>query len=366
MDFSFSEEQQMLQDMTERFVAGRYGFEARERIRASAAGWSPDLWRELGELGLLALAVPEADGGIDAGPVGTMLVARAMGAGLLLEPFIASAVVATTAVARCPAGEGRDALLAAMLAGEQLVVPLDEVLPTPGTIAATQEDTGWRLRGRKPVVYHAPIADVLLVAAHHDGRTALFAVPRTATGVEIESFRTLDDAVAGRVTLDLVVGMDACLSTDAGEALGEAFDRGLAAFCADALGSMERALQATLEYARSRVQFGVPIGRFQALQHRLADMLVQLEQARSMTYLATSSLDEADITDRRAALSGAKALVGQAARAIAQESVQLHGGMGMTDELDVSHHFRRLTAFELRHGSTDAHLRAWREHSLGT
>src|SRR5690606_27879987 len=172
-----------------------------------------------------------------------------------------------------------------------------------------------------------------------------------------QPLRTVDGQRAADVELDLLLPADARLGEgDATAAVGEALDRGLAALCADALGVLDRALASTVQYTRDRVQFGTPIGRFQALQHRMADMYMQVEQARSMTYLATSACLQDDAAARREAVSGAKVIVGQAARSVGQEAVQLHGGMGMTDELDVSHCFRRLLAFELRMGTTDEHL----------
>ncbi len=361
MDFSFNEEQQMLQDMAGRFFAGRYGFEARNRIRESGAGWSRDIWNELAELGLLAIAVPEADGGIGAGGFGALLVAQAAGAGLLLEPFVSSAIVATTAVARSPEGPLRSELLAALAAGERIAVLAGEDAEGE-SVLATRDGDGWKLEGDCEVVYHAPLADVLLVPARDEGRLLLFAVPAAAPGLSVEPLRTVDDQVAGNLRLrGVAVAAGDRLSGDAEAPVRAALESGLSALCADALGSMERALAATIEYSKSRVQFGVPIGRFQALQHRMADMLMQVEQARSMACLAAASLDEADARERARSLSAAKALIGQAGRQVAQQSVQLHGGMGMTDELDVSHHFRRLLAFEARFGATDVHLRRYRE-----
>jgi alkylation response protein AidB-like acyl-CoA dehydrogenase len=359
MDFSFSEEQQMLLDTTRRFMGERYGFEARMKLR-DAGGWSPQVWRELGELGLLAINVPEADGGLDAGPVGTHLVAMAMGEGLGLEPFIGSAVVATTALVRTSAGSQRERLLAGLMGGETIAVLAHDDADDAVT-QATQDGDGWRINGRKTMVYHAPIAGLLLVSAQVGDATALFAVPADADGVSVERFTTVDDQLAGHVAFDNVsVDADALLSTDASDAIRDSLDLGLAALCADALGAMVKILDATIEYSRARMQFGTPIGRFQALQHRMADMLMHLEQARSMAYLAATRAGDRDSEAHAADLSAAKALMGQAARHIAQQAVQLHGGMGMTDELDVSHWFRRLLAFELRAGTTDEHLERYR------
>jgi alkylation response protein AidB-like acyl-CoA dehydrogenase len=227
---------------------------------------------------------------------------------------------------------------------------------------AVRHADDWRLDGRKSLVYHAPVADLLLVSARTDSNgLGLFAVPAHASGVELQACTSVDEQRAAVVVLkDVQVNADARLGDDATTGLQNAIDVGLAGLCADAFGAMQRLLNATIEYSRIRVQFGKPIGSFQALQHRMAEMLMHLEQARSMSYLATSSCIDRDSSTRRGALAAAKVLMGQAARYIGQQAVQMHGGMGMTDELDVSHYFKRLLAFELRCGSTDQHLRDYR------
>ena len=215
--------------------------------------------------------------------------------------------------------------------------------------------------GRKSVVYHAPAANLLLVSARVGTDLGLFAIPADAAGLRLLPCITVDEQRAADVLLENVrVPADARLGEDAEAGLQAVLDYGLAALCAEAFGAMDRILAATIAYSRSRVQFGAPIGSFQALQHRMAEMLMHLEQARSMSYLATSHCMDADPVSRRAALSAAKTLMGQAARYIGQQAVQLHGGMGMTDELDVSHYFKRLLAFELRVGTTDLHLEHYR------
>ncbi len=366
MDFSFTDEQQMLLDTTQRFIAERYDFEARNGVRASDEGWSRAVWNELAELGLLALVLPEAEGGIDAGPVGTLLVSRAIGEGLLLEPFLSSAIVASQAIVRLGSDAQRAEWLPAMAAGELVtVLAHDETGLAPGSVGlgttATAEGDGWRIDGAKQAVYHAPLAGLVLVSARVGDGIGLFAVPPDAAGLAMDAYTSIDEQRVADLRFDGVrVGADARLGEDATEALLAVVDIGLAALCAEALGAMERILRATIEYTRSRVQFGMPIGGFQALQHRMADMLMHLEQARSMAYLAADQADTTDRDERQAQLSAAKGLMGQAARFIGQQSVQLHGGMGMTDELDVSHYFKRLLAFELRFGGTDEHLERYR------
>ena len=368
MDFSFTEEQQMLQDSIRRFLATDYTLEHRARILQGEPGWSSKTWADLAELGLLALDVDEADGGIGAGPVGTMLVSQATGAGLLIEPFHSSAVLATRVVSLLDRGAMREQRLAALASGEAIAVLAHAEADgwfQPITATATPEGGGWRLRGKKACVYHASMAHGLLVTARVDGGgIGVFLLDRESEGVALHAMRTVDGQRAADIVLDAWVDGDARLGQgDAAGSLDEALDRGLAALCADALGVLDRILAATVQYTRDRVQFGTPISRFQALQHRMADMYMQVEQARSMTYRATSACLQPDAGERRLAVCGAKVLVGQAARKVGQEAVQLHGGMGMTDELDVSHCFKRLLAFELRMGTTDEHLQQVRRMS---
>ena len=367
MDFSFNEEQQMLLDTTRRFIAERYGFEHRNTVLASQDGWSREVWAQLGELGLLAINIPEEEGGIGAGPLGTMLVGNAVGEGLLVEPFLSSAVVATQAIVQLGSLAQREAWLSALASGELIAVLAHDELSggldvqSIATQAVASAD-GWKISGRKSIVYHAPASHLMLVSAKVGEGIGLFAVATDAAGVQLLPCTTVDGQRAADVILDKVhVASDARLGGEASdEVLQAVLDYGLAALCAEAFGAMDRILAATIAYSRARVQFGAPIGSFQALQHRMAEMLMHLEQARSMSYLAATRCTDPDPQARRAALSAAKALMGQAARYIGQNAVQLHGGMGMTDELDVSHYFKRLLAFELRCGTTDNHLELYR------
>ncbi|MET0892767.1 MAG: acyl-CoA dehydrogenase family protein [Pseudoxanthomonas sp.] len=366
MDFAFNDEQQMLLDTTRRFIAGRYSFEQRKQVLSSTDGWSREVWAQLADLGLLAINIPEEQGGIGAGPFGTMLVGNAIGEGLLLEPFWSSAVVATHAIVTLGSAAQRAALLPALASGESIaVLAHDEAATRFDSMnvqaRAVASGNGWVLSGRKSAVYHAPAANLILVSAILDGELAVFAVPADTAGIQLQAFTTVDGQAAADVVFDKArLAAEARLGGDAHVALPAVLDYALAALCAEALGAMERILAATIAYSRARVQFGAPIGSFQALQHRMADMFMHLEQARSMSYLAASQCLNPDAQARGQALSAAKALMGQAARFIGQQSVQLHGGMGMTDELDVSHYFKRLLAFELRCGSSDQHLENYR------
>ena len=380
MNFSPSPEQRQLADTVQRFLAQEYSFDARKKIVASEDGWSRPLWGKLAELGLLSLQVPEEHGGMAPAAVESLLTLTAMGRFLVVEPFLSSAIIGTALVRAQASAAQAAALLPALAAGERIVAP---ALTESGArydlrqvaTAATRSGDGWALRGHKAVVLHAPAADLLLVSARtgaapagtttapdHDGDEpgiSLFAVPRGAAGVRLSPYRTLDGQVAADVTLDGVqLPADALLGAEgsAFAAISAAVDLGVAGICAEAAGTLQAALDATLDYTKTRKQFGVPIARFQALQHRMAEMLIHVEQARSMSFLAALRANSPDAGERRRATSAAKVVIGQACRYVGQQAVQLHGGMGVTDELPVSHAFKRLVAIELSLGDTGHHL----------
>src|SRR5690606_6262468 len=280
MDFSFTEEQQMLQESIRRYLESGYPLEHRATAIGGDEGWSRDTWAGLADLGLLALDVDEADGGIGAGPVGTMLVAEATGAGLLVEPFHSSAVLATRVVSLLAQGERRAGMLDALASGEAVAVLAHEEDGgwfDPRTTTAQSGGDGWRLRGRKARVYHAPMARWLLATARTADGLGVFVVDADADGVRLRPMPTVDGQRAADIEFDAVLPADARLGEgDATAALDEALDRGIAALCADAPGVLDRTPAATVQYARDRKQFGVPIGSFQALQHRMADMYMQV------------------------------------------------------------------------------------------
>ena len=370
MNFEFSDEQRQLHDTVNRYLTEQYTFEKFRAINASPIGWDKAAWAGLADLGVLALNVPVAQGGLGFGPLETLSVMGACGRSLLLEPFLSSAVIATATLRayadETPAGE----LLAGMATGEKIAVlahfESDARFETRWvTTRARRIGESYRLDGHKGVVMHAGAADTLLVSARTAGEAgdahgvSLFLVPRVAPGVVLDAYPTIDGQRAADVYLQ---GVEVPVSSRLGPegkaltAVEAALDIGLAALCADAVGVMQALVDATVDYVRQRQQFGQPIGRFQALQHRIADMLIHLEQARSMSYLAALRCTDEDVGERRRALSAAKAVIGQAARFVGQQAVQLHGGMGMTDELNVSHWFRRLTAAQLMFGDSDTHL----------
>ena len=370
MDFSLVEEEQMLADVVGRFVEKEYGFEARRRLAATAQGWSDAHWSTLAEMGVLALNVPQEHGGLGAGPVETMLVMEAFGRGLVVEPFLSSAVVGAKLIGRA-GPERRKAELLAGIAGGSLKTALAALEPGARfdlwNVATGAEPIrgGFVLNGRKGVVLHGDSADVLLVSARTSGEQTdkqgitLFAVDARAQGVSVKGFPALDGQRVAEVVLDGVrVDPHAIIGTvDHGYPLLEwTVDQGIFALCAEAVGAMSRLSELTFEYLRTRKQFGSPIGQFQVLQHRAADILTALEQAKSIVYFAAAKLGEDDDATAHRAVTAAKALIGRSARFIAQQAIQLHGGMGMTDELAVGWYVKRLTCIDMTWGNTEHHI----------
>lgn len=370
MDFNFKEEQLQLADALKRWIARDYTFEHRRAIVGSPAGVPDAAWATLAELGLTALPVPEAQGGFDGDAVDMFVVMQELGRGLVVEPYFATMFGAEF----LRRGRAHDALLERVAAGElKLACALGERQSRHDlrdiATRAVQDGDGWRLNGEKKVVLHGAQAGLLIVSTRTAGAQrdeegiTLLAVPADAPGVTVRDVRMLDGQRAADVLLcDVRVGPDAVVGTaGAGWAILEAAaDYGAGLLCAEALGAMDALFAATLDYLKTRQQFGAPIGKFQALQHRMADMYVHLEQARSMALLAAVRLADdaggAHGAERRRAVAAAKYRVGQAARFVGQQAIQLHGGMGVTDELPASHYFKRLSTIELTLGDCDHHL----------
>lgn len=369
MNFALTDEQRLLRDTVQRFVTNEYGFERRQQLIKSDDGFSRDIWKDLANLGLLALNIPETYDGVGAGTGEMMLVSQVLGPGLLLEPYLSSAVLATKAIVKFASDAQQAEWLPQMAGGNLIAVlahqdgesatPYDETSPTTRAWRAAD---GWVLSGKKSAIYHAPIADLLLISATIDTPAGLgvglFSVPVSARGVNLQSGTAIDGQCVADIGLNEVYVSDSARLSGVANAgdISDIFDFGIAALCAEAVGILQALQDMTVEYSRTRTQFGVPIGKFQALQHKLADMLMHVEQARSMAYLAASVCDECDRGARQSAISATKVVVSQAARFVGQHAVQLHGGMGMTDELVVSHYFKRLLAIELCFGTGDAHL----------
>ncbi|WP_323141370.1 acyl-CoA dehydrogenase family protein [Massilia phyllosphaerae] len=366
MDFNFKEEQLQLADALRRWIARDYGFEARRAIIRSDSGSSDAAWRQLAELGLTALPLPGAQGGFDGGAVDLYLVMQELGRGLVVEPYLAT-VLGAEFLKRGGSHAGwleqvaaGDLKLACALGERAARHDLHDIATRAAPVAG-----GWRLDGEKKVALHAARAGVIIVPARTGGGRrdldgiTLFALPADAPGLQLTEYRTLDGLRAADLRLDGVqLDAGAVVGTvGAGWTILEAVaDYGAGLLCAEAVGAMDALFAATLDYLKTRQQFGVPIGKFQALQHRMADMYIHLEQARSLALLAAVRLDGDDALERRRAVSAAKYRVGQAARFVGQEAVQLHGGMGVTDELPAAHYFKRLSAIELSLGDSDHHL----------
>jgi alkylation response protein AidB-like acyl-CoA dehydrogenase len=379
MDFEFSDEQSQLQDSISGFLAKEYTFERLRAIKGAARGWDPAVWKGLAELGVPAINVPTAQGGLGYGPSETLALMTACGPSLVLDPLIGSAIMATTLLAAHVSQEPAAQLLGKLAAGDSIAAvahfePDARFDPRWVTTRAHRTGEGYRLKGGKSMVLHAGAADALLVSARTAGEAqdvsgvTLFLLPRGAAGVRLEEYINIDGQLVADVHLDDAPASPSCRLGAEGAALPSieaALDAGLAAVCAEAVGIMQALVGATVEHLNTRQQFGQPIGRFQALQHRVADMVIHLEQARSMSYLAAMCLNSGDAAERARTLSAAKVVVGEACRFIGQQAVQLHGGMGMTDELQVSHWFKRLTVIELLFGDSDAHLQRYAEAMRG-
>jgi alkylation response protein AidB-like acyl-CoA dehydrogenase len=374
MDFDYTDEQNALRDTLSRYIAKEYPFEARRALAKSSEGFSREHWRRFAELGLTALPFPEAFGGLGGNAIDTMLVMEAFGRGLVLEPYLATVVVAGHLIRDAGSAAQKEALLPAVAAGELMLALAHYERGARYEVsrvdtAAKADGSGWTLSGAKGVVLGGGAADKLLVSAKTGKGISLFLVDAKAAGVTVRNYMTQDGGRAAEIRLDNVtVKADAMIGPEGGAlpAIERALDYGIAALCAEAVGIMAALDEATLEYLKTRRQFGQPIGRFQALQHRMVDMVIATEQARSMAMMAAVKADAADPTERRRAISAAKAYIGQQARFVGQQAVQLHGGMGVVDELNVSHYFKRLTMIDLTFGNADHHLGFFSETLLTT
>jgi alkylation response protein AidB-like acyl-CoA dehydrogenase len=370
MDFRYNEEQLALQATLRRFVTRDYSFERRRAFARSPLGYSAEAWAQYADLGLLALPLPAQFGGLDGNGADVMAVMEEVGAGLLLEPYVSTVVLCGGLLrhygsqAQCEALLPRIAAGKAQLAFASLEAAGRYELSYVASLAE-HEDGGWRLRARKSVVIDAPSADFFLVSARTSGDPCdaegitLFLVPRAAAGVSLLPYATQSGGRAADLELDDVRVDDSAVIGTVGEALGmlrRGADLAAAALCAEAVGIVTALNQATLAYLKSRKQFGVPIGVFQALQHRMADMYIAEEQIRSMAILAAVHLDVADVATRQHAIGAAKAYIGHAARFVGQQAVQLHGAMGMVDDLIISHYFKRLTMIDMTLGDSDFHF----------
>jgi alkylation response protein AidB-like acyl-CoA dehydrogenase len=354
MDFEFTDEQQSLRDAVRRWVDRAFGFERRHTL-AKTGGQTRAVYRELADLGLTGLVIAETHGGLGMGAVESMVVMEELGRGLVNAPFAHAALVAPTLLASAPA-QLQAAWLPKMAAGDALVVlahqergaryRLDQV-----TTSAVENGGRWLIKGAKSVVPAGDEADALIVPAHTPHGIRLFLVERDAA--QVRAYPTQDGARAAEVTLASAPGE--LIVADGLLMLERAIDVGVAAVCAEAVGLMDKLVAITVEYMNTRKQFGVTLATFQALRHRMADVKMQLELGRSMSYLASLKLGQ-DAPQRRRALSQAKVQLGQSMRFVGQQCIQMHGGIGVTDEYLASHYFKRLTMLELTFGDTLHHL----------
>ena len=371
MNFDYNEEQQLLAASVKRFIDKDYTFEARRKIVASNEGHSNAIWSTFAEIGLLGLPFPPAVGGFGGGAVDLMSVMESIGEALVVEPYLSTVGLGAQFVARGGTSAQRQAILPAVAAGELKMAfaqtengaryALEHV-----ATRAKATSAGYTISGEKRIVVGAPCADRLIVSARtsggdtdHEG-ISVFLVDARTPGVSMKACRTIDGLRAADVALsDVQVPADALVGQeDCGLALiEEVVDYATALLCAEAVGAIRYANDATLEYLKTRKQFGVPIGSFQALQHRMVDMVISGEQAKSMAGLACAKVDSAiDPAERKRIVTAAKIKIADASRHVAQEAIQLHGGMGMSDELKISHTFRRLTMISQQFGDADHHL----------
>ena len=356
MDFNFSEDQQQLRDAVAKWVEKGYDFERRRRIVAEG-GFSREAYGELAELGLTGLSVPENLGGLGMGPVEAMVVMEELGRGIVLEP-LSQALIAGVVLGHHAGADVQQAWGPRVASGEALVVLAHQERKARYRLdvcdtTARADGGAFKVSGSKGIVPVGDHADAFIVPAVCDGQLGLFLVEAKASGVSTRGYRTQDGGRAAELVLDQA---PALLITAQGlTALAHAVDVGLAALCAEAVGAMERTLALTVEYMNTRKQFGVTLSTFQALRHRVSDMKMQLELARSMSYYASLKLT-APADERRRAIGRAKVQLGQSMRFVGQQAVQLHGGIGVTDEYSVSHYFKRLTQMEMTYGDTLYHL----------
>ena len=369
MNFELSPEQQQLADSVSKYLSNHYAFEQRKAILHSDSGISEAVWQTFAELGLTAISLPEADGGFGGGAMDLMAVMEALGEALVVEPLLDNVALAGRLVARLGSAAQRAAVLPGLMDGSLRLAFANlepghryQLVPqtTTAQVQAQGQGQGWVLNGHKAVVTGAASAQHLVVSAATPHGVSLFLLDAQSAGVTLNPSRTVDGFRVADVLLhDVHVPADALLGAE-GQALPfieEAADFATALLCAEAIGAMKSANDATLDYMKQRKQFGVPIASFQVLQHRMVEMYICTEQARSMAILAANKVDHAlDAQDRARAVSAAKIKIADAARQVSQESVQLHGGMGMTEELKVSHTFRRLTMIAQQLGDVDHHL----------
>ncbi|MGC6476525.1 MAG: acyl-CoA dehydrogenase family protein [Parvibaculales bacterium] len=376
MDFNFSEEQTLLRNMVQTFVQDNYDFDKRMKIVRSESGMSAENWQKFAELGLLAAPFSEEQGGFGGGAVDAMLVMEEFGKGLVMEPYLPTIILCGGMLDRHGTDAQKQAYIPSITDGSAIwALAYSETQSRYQAnhvrLSAKADGDGFVLNGHKSVVIAAPWASHLIVSARTSGDEndtqgiTLFIVEKQAAGVSCQDFNTVDGGRASDVSFENVkLSADAVIGpVDGGfDVLEEALDFGAAAACAEAVGAMKAATAATIEYARTRKQFGQPIGSFQVLQHCMVDMLGEGEHATSITTMAHLKLD-AEASERRQAVSAAKSYIGKSGRMVGQNAVHIHGGMGMTEELNIGHYFKRLTTLNIQFGDEDFHLKRFSTES---
>nr|WP_294549826.1 acyl-CoA dehydrogenase family protein [uncultured Rhodopila sp.] len=370
MDFDLSDDQRLLKESVDRFIVDQYSFEQREKYRHEAGGHSEAMWAQITEIGLFGLPFEETLGGFGGGAVETAIVMEAFGRGLVVEPWFATVILGGGLLRRAASDSLLGALAPRVAAGKVKLAfahierhsryDLADV-----TTTARKDGTGYLLDGAKSVVLHGDAANKILLTARMSGERrdrsgiGLFLVDAGTPGVSGRGYPTQDGLRAAEITFtNARVTADALLNDNALPLIEHVVDEAIAALCAEAVGCMQAMHDLTLDYLKTRKQFGRPIGSFQVLQHRSVDMLVALEQARSMAMFAAVMAAETNPIERRKAISAAKVQIGRSARHIGQEAIQLHGGIGMTAEYAVGHYFKRVTVIDQLFGDADTHL-AW-------
>ena len=369
MDFSYTEEQILLRDSIARFLADHYTFETFKRVSRSEPGWRPELWKQFAELGLLGASLPEDFGGLGGSAVETLIVMEEFGKALVVEPYVSTVVIGGGLLRHAGTEQQKQEWLSKIASGETVMAfafaePQGRYNLADLTTTAKRQNGNYILNGRKAVVLGGPWADTLVVTSRTGGSQrdakgiGVFLIEKKAKGISARDYPTVDGLRASEITFENVGVPKANLIGAADEGLPlieQAVDQAIAAHCAEAVGCMKVLLDATVEYSKTRKQFGVPICKFQVLQHRMVDMFTSYEQSVSVTLMATLKLGESSL-ERKKAVSAAKVQTGNAGRFIGQQAVQIHGGMGMTDELNVGHYFKVLTMLNTLYGNVDYHL----------
>ena len=373
MEFSLSDEQSLLKDSVQRYIQNSYAFEDRQRLIGSEAGFSRDNWKNFAELGWLALPFSEEVGGFGGTAVETMILMEEFGKGLVVEPYLASVILAGSIIEKSESEVIRSNVLSAMMSGEKLaalafVEPQARFNLSDVETSGKESVDGFVLAGYKAVVIGGPSADYLVVPARTSGSRVdedgitLFLVDSKADGVSLRNYPTIDGHQASELNLQKVTVEAANVIGEIGKGfpiLEEAIEKGILAVGAEAVGAMEVLYKSTVEYCKTREQFGQPIGKFQVLQHRMVDMFMEHEQSKSLLYMAAIKMSSGDESERKKSISALKVQVGKSGRFVGQNAIQLHGGMGMTDELNIGHYFKRLTAIETLFGNVDHHLKKY-------